>query len=84
MKPQSFRPGWFAYPHTGIATIVLSKEELAEQEAVMGNSEYIRAVTKGELAYQTSGIPAMVAQYHSILSGAPIESAERTNNGLAS
>jgi len=82
MKPQSFRPGWFAYPHTGIATIVLSKEELAEQEAVMGNSEYIRSVTKGELAYQLSGIPAMVVEYHSIIAGAPIENG--TVTGFAS
>lgn len=80
----SFRPSWFIYPHTGIALIVLSESELAEQEAVMGNGEYIREATKGELAYQESGIPKMVAEYHSIISGAPIETTDRKNMGVAS
>lgn len=81
---RTFHPGWFIYPHTGIAIIVLSESELIEQEAVMGNGEYIREATEGELAYQTSGIPAMVAEYHSIISGAPIEAIDRKNTGLAS
>lgn len=66
----NFRPGWFIYPHTGIAIIVLSESELAEQEAVMGVGEYIREATEGELAYQTSGIH--------------IETTDTKNMGLAS
>lgn len=78
----SFRPGWFIYPHTGIAIIVLSESELAEQEAVMGNGEFIREAIRGEIEYQTSGILLMLAEYHTLISRAPIESTGIT--GLAS
>lgn len=85
MKPKSFRPRWFVYPHTGIALIVFNEEELAEQEAQMGNGEFIREATKAEQEYQTSGIPEMVAQYFSIISGAPIGARiETKNSGVAS
>lgn len=85
MRPQhqhaTFRPSWFIYPHAGIALIVLSESELAEQEVVMGTGEYIREATEGEMAYQESGIPKMVAEYHSIIASAPIET---QNSGVAS
>lgn len=80
----SFRPGWFVYPHAGIALIVLSESELAEQEAVMGDGEFIREATEGELAYQTSGIPAMVVQFFTIIAGEPIETIDGKNSGVAS
>ena len=81
MKKQLFQPSWFFYPHTRIAIIVFSEEGLAEQEAIMGDGEYIREATRGEQQYQTSGIMLMVSQYFSIIAGAPVET---TGTGLAS
>lgn len=84
MKQKPFHPSWFAYPSLRIATIVISESELAEQEATIGNGEYLREATKNEVAYQESGIPTMVVEYHSIISGAPIETTDRKNTGIAS
>lgn len=50
----------------------------------MGTGEYIRDATIGEMAYQLSGIPEMVTEYHSVIAGAPIETTEKRKSGVAS